>query len=211
MFSVRPYSEKDLAACGECFYEGFFTAPVDENDKSFLRDYTQIIIEKSNFTYVAETDERKVTGFICGKYSKNFSTSLAGRYETKKHYFLWCKMFLKFYLKRYKLSESFQKEFDGFFRQLQERDSSAFGKCDLELVALSSKKAYRKGLGTALLTEFLRRAEADGADLIRLFTNSLASWEFYEKRGFTKIAEYPFKDDSGNRSIVYEYRINREK
>ena len=31
-----------------------------------------------------------------------------------------------------------------FFLQLQERDKEIFGKCDLELVALSSKRNYRK-------------------------------------------------------------------
>lgn len=56
-----------------------------------------------------------------------------------------------------------EDQFDGFYRQLQERDNKIFGICDLELVALSSKAAYRKGLGTALITQFLSRAETDGA------------------------------------------------
>lgn len=80
-----------------------------------------------------------------------------------------------FYLKRYKMSETFQKQFDAFFRQLRERDKKTFGRCDLELVALSSKRDYRKGLGTALVTQFLSRAKADGAGNVRLFTNTLAS------------------------------------
>ncbi len=207
MFSIRPYAEKDASSCGECFYEGFFTGPVDENDRVLLQDYAQILIEKCNFTYVAETEDGQVVGFICGKYNKEFSASLANRYETKKHYYRWCKMFVKFYLKGYKMSEGFQRQFDGFYRQLRERDNKVFGKCDLELVALSSRAAYRRELGTALLTEFIGRAIADGAGSIRLFTNSLASWEFYEKRGFAKVADYPFRDGSGNRSMVYEYRI----
>ena len=116
-------------------------------------------------------------------------------------------MFLKYYLKLYKMSEPFQKQWDHFFSQLQERDSKTFGTCNLELVALSSKTAYRKGLGTALVTQFLSRARADGADTVRLLTNTLASWEFYEKRGFARVAETPFRDGSENRTIIYEYRI----
>ena len=116
-------------------------------------------------------------------------------------------MFLKYYLKRYKMSERFQKQWDHFSSQLQERDSKTFGACDLELVALASKAAYRKGLGTALVTQFLSRASADGADTVRLLTNTLASWEFYEKRGFARVAETPFRDGSENRTIIYEYRI----
>lgn len=110
-----------------------------------------------------------------------------------------------FYLKRYKMSETFQKQFDAFFRQLRERDKKTFGRCDLELVALSFKRDYRKGLGTALVTQFLSRAKADGAGNVRLFTNTLASWKFYEKRGFIKTAEIPFQDGPGDHSLIYEY------
>ena len=186
MFIIRPYREGDTSACADCFYEGFFSCPVDQYDRILLHDYAQVLIEKCNFTYVAETDNHQVVGFICGKYDKRFS-------------------FLKFYLKKYRMSAEFQKQFDLFFRQLKERDSKTFGKCDLELVALSSKKNFRKGLGTALVTQFLKRAEADGAECVRLFTNTLASWKFYEKSGFSKVSEKPFKDNSGNKSFVYEY------
>ncbi len=207
MFTVRPYREEDATACGECFYEGFFTCPIDENDKKFLRDYAQVLTEKCNFTYVAETKEHQIVGFISGIYYKDFSKALAAKYELKKHYGQWIAMFLKFYFKGYKLSEAFQKQFDDFFRQARERDKKTFGRCDLELVALSSKKDYRKGLGTTLLTRFLERGKKDGADSVRLFTNSLVSWEFYEKHGFKKVAEKPFKWAPKERSIIYEYRL----
>ena len=115
MFTVRPYKKEDAAACGNCFYEGFFSCPVDQNDKILLCDYAQILIEKCNFTYVAEAVDHQVVGFICGKYDKHFSKALGAQYETKKHYGRWCKMFLKFYLKRYKMSVPFQKQFDALF------------------------------------------------------------------------------------------------
>ena len=85
MFTIRPYTEKDAAACGECLYEGFFTAPVEDCDKILLRDYAQVLIEKCNFTYVAEADDGQVVGFICGKYDKAFDRTLANRYACKKH------------------------------------------------------------------------------------------------------------------------------
>ena len=53
VFTIRPYAERDAAACGECLYEGFFTAPIDHCDKLLLRDYAQVLIEKCNFTFVA--------------------------------------------------------------------------------------------------------------------------------------------------------------
>lgn len=56
VFTIRPYAERDAAACGECLYEGFFTAPIDHCDKLLLRDYAQVLIEKCNFTFVAEAE-----------------------------------------------------------------------------------------------------------------------------------------------------------
>ena len=74
MFTIRPYAEKDAAACGECMYEGFFTAPVEDCDKILLRDYAQVLIEKCNFTYVAETDEGQV---VCVVSAANLHRQLA--------------------------------------------------------------------------------------------------------------------------------------
>lgn len=211
MFIIRPYTEQDAAACGECLYEGFFSCPIGQNDRIFLRDYAQVLIEKCNFTYVAQTEDRQIVGFICGKYNKKCCPALAGRYDAPKHYGVWCRMFLKFYLKRYKMSAPFQTQFASFYRQLLERDNSAFDTCELELVALTSKAAHRQGLGTALVARFLKRAEADGAATVRLLTNTLASWEFYKKRGFTEVSRTPFKDGSSNSSIVYEYRVSEAR
>ena len=79
-------------------------------------------------------------------------------------------------------------------------------------MALTSRRDYRKGLGTALVSRFMDRAAADGARNVRLLTNTLASWEFYEKRGFTKILEKPFPDGSGQKTLIYEYSsVQKEK
>lgn len=51
MFTIRPYRPEDAMGCGECFYEGFFSCPIDANDRAFLRDYGQVLVEKCNFTY----------------------------------------------------------------------------------------------------------------------------------------------------------------
>ena len=64
VFTIRPYAERDAAACGECLYEGFFTAPIDHCDKLLLRDYAQVLIEKCNFTFVAEAEDGQVVGLL---------------------------------------------------------------------------------------------------------------------------------------------------
>ena len=52
----------------------------------------------------------------------------------------------------YCLSEIFQKQLDDFILQACEREEKFFDGCDLELAALTSRKDYRKGLGTALVS-----------------------------------------------------------
>ena len=126
---------------------GILLLPHRRERRAFLRDYGQVLVEKCNFTYVAITREQQVVGFISGKYSKGFSKALASRCDTARHYGAWVRMFLKFYLRGYKLSAAFQKQFEAFFQQARERDNRDFRDCDLELVALSSKRDFRKGLG----------------------------------------------------------------
>lgn len=123
----------------------------------------------------------------------------------------WCRMFLKFYLKGYCLSEAFQKQLDSFILQAREREEQFFDGCDLELVALTSRTDYRKGLGTVLVSRFMDRAGNDGAETVRLLTNTLASWKFYEKRGFTKILENHFRTVPDRKQLFMNTASDREK
>lgn len=100
MFMIRPYREEDAGGCGQCFYEGFFTCPIDENDRILLRDYAQVLIEKCSFTYVAETLDHQIAGFISGNYGKKFRPLKTDSDRCKKHYMAWCRMFLKFLSER---------------------------------------------------------------------------------------------------------------
>ena len=186
MFTIRPYREGDAEGCGQCFYEGFFTCPINENDRILLRDYAQVLIEKCSFAYVAETPDRQIVGFISGNYGKRFRPMKKDSDRYKRHYVTWCRMFLKFYLKGYCLSEIFQKQLDSFILQAREREEKFFDGCDLELVALTSRKDYRKGLGTALVSRFMDRAAADGARNVRLLTNTLASWNSMKREALRR-------------------------
>ncbi|MCP1101640.1 N-acetylglutamate synthase-like GNAT family acetyltransferase [Aequitasia blattaphilus] len=204
MYRIRSYKEKDLKDCTKCFYEGFFESKAEERDWLLLKDYTQVMLEKSNFNLVAEKDGM-VVGFVSGIYNKSFNKKLAKTYEQKQHYGAFIKLSLKFYLKRYNTSPDFKKEFELFFQKMMEREPSTFGYCDCELAALSSRKDYRKGLGTALVNGMVEKCTHEKVKNIRLFTNTDASYKFYDKYGLTKIYEKPYSfDERQGKSMIYE-------
>ena len=86
MFAIRFYRPEDAMGRGECFHEEFFSCPIDANDRTFLRDHGQVLVEKYNFAYVAVTQEQQAEGFTSGKYGKGFSEALTIRFDTTHHY-----------------------------------------------------------------------------------------------------------------------------
>lgn len=194
--------------CARCFFDGFFDCEADENDRAYLQDYAMVMIEKSNFTYVAEADGR-VVGFISGVYPKAFSPALAKKHDVPPRWGKIIKFTLRYYLKGYHLSRGFSAAYDFFYAQMLQRRHLPVGKCDCELAALSSRRDYRRGVGTALLSAFVERCRQDGATSTRLFTNTNASYTFYEKRGFACVGEHPYAiDGAEGKSLVYELRFD---
>lgn len=207
MFVIREYRHDDLADCMQCFYEGFFNCPVTENDRKFLMDYTQVLIEKSNFTLVAVADDSAV-GFICGMYQKRFDRILAKQHMCRMHFGVWCRFVFRYFLGLYRLSPSFKDAFELFFYKVRQCYRMPLGECDCELSSLASRKAYRKGVGTALVDGFVDQCHWTHAKEIRLFTNTAANYGFYDKYGFSLVKEAPFRlEEIEGKSFVYAYKI----
>ena len=206
MFFVRKFEEKDVRDCAMCFYESFFDCQLTENDKAFLRDYAQVLAEKCSFTYVAES-EGHVVGFIIGHYNKSFSKSLFKMHEVKPHYNVWLKCFFKFAFGGYKMSTPFKEQFNLFYKKVKENGKDTPLDCDCELMALCSRKDYRKGVGTALWEVFKDRCKKSGVKSVRVFTDSDATYTFYEKRGFKLVWEKPYSFAASGKSLVYEYKL----
>lgn len=206
MFLVRKFEERDVPDCAMCFYESFFDCPLTENDRAFLRDYAQVLAEKCSFTYVAES-EGQVVGFIIGHYKKDFDKSLAKTHDAKPHYKAWLRCFFKFAFGGYKMSVPFKAQFDVFYKKLKENGKDTPLTCDCELMALCSRKDFRKGLGTALWNAFRKRCEESGVKTVRVFTDTDATYTFYEKRGFRLVWEKPYSFGMPGKSLVYEYKL----
>ena len=191
MFVVRKYEERDVPACAQCFYESFFDCPLTEKDKIFLRDYAQVLAEKCSFTYVAES-EGQVVGFIIGHYKKDFDKSLAKTHDAKPHYKAWLGCFFKFAFGGYKMSAPFKAQFDLFYKKLKENGKDTPLACDCELMALCSRRDYRKGLGTALWEAFKERCIQSGVKTVRVFTDTDATYFLRKARFFAYMGKAVF-------------------
>ena len=143
MFLIRKFEEKDVPECAMCFYESFFNCLLTENDRAFLRDYAQVLAEKCSFTYVSES-EGQVVGFIIGHYKKDFNKALAKQHDVKPHYKAWLRCFFKFAFGGYKMSAPFKAQFDVFYKKLKENGKDTPLACDCELMALCSRRDFRK-------------------------------------------------------------------
>jgi GNAT superfamily N-acetyltransferase len=208
MYAIREFRQTDVDACAVCLYEGFFSCAIDDKDFEFLCDYAQVLIEKCHFTLVAECDGM-VVGFLCGLYQKGFNAAVVKQASCRPHYHVWVKMFLKYYLKLYALSSAFKNEFGLFFKKAQERPRKGLGgDLSCELVALTSRRDYRKGVGAALVNTMAEVCKSNKAQAIRVFTNTAASYTFYDKYGFKKIYEkdYEFGALKG-KSFIYEFGL----
>jgi GNAT superfamily N-acetyltransferase len=150
-----------------------------------------------------------VVGFLCGLYQKEFNAAVVKQASSKPHYRVWVKMFLKYYLKLYALSSVFKHEFSLFFKKTQERPRKGLGGgLSCELVALTSRKDYRKGVGAALVNTMAEVCKSNKAQTIRVFTNTAATYTFYDKYGFKKIYEKDYKFEAlTGKSFMYEFRL----
>ena len=107
----------------------------------------------------------------------------------------------------YKMSAPFKAQFDLFYKKLKENGKDTPLTCDCELMALCSRRDYRKGLGTALWEAFQERCIQSGVKTVRVFTDTDATYTFYEKRGFKLVWEKPYSFGTPGRSLVYEYKL----
>ena len=107
------------------------------------------------------------------------------------------------------MSAPFKAQFDVFYKKLKENGKDTPLACDCELMALCSRRDFRKGLGTALWKAFKERCIRSGVKTVRVFTDTDATYTFYEKRGFRLVWEKPYSFGMPGKSLVYEIKLNR--
>ena len=208
-FNIRNYTKNDLEECTDCYIGGFFENNV-KGDREFLRDCTDALVGMSNFTLVAETDG-KIVGLLGAAYKKSFDKKLVKTFsDTGRH-----KNFITITMKRrlglYRLSSEFRKEFERFFTEVMMRPPGITDDCDCELVVLTSRKDSRNGVGTALVNGMVARCKENGANRIRIATDTSFNYRFYDKFGTVVYEKEHIINGERGRTFVYEIVCDRIK
>ena len=165
-----------------------------------------MLAEKCSFTYVAES-EGQSSGLSSGTTKRVFDKSLAKTHDAKPHYKAWLRCFFKFAFGGYKMSAPFKAQFAVFYKKLKENGKDTPLACDCELMALCSRKDFRKGLGTALWEAFQERCtirisiRCACSPIRMLHTHSMKS------AVFRLYGEKPYSFGTPGKSLVYEYKL----
>lgn len=156
-----------------------------EVERVGMEGYMQYSLDSSNYSEVAHTDDMMI-GFLFGRID-NYRAAPApersslgeipsllrsileyDRSDTRLLMFLWSLALTEFKLKV----------------------NTPRSEASIEMFIVDSE--FRgKGVGTALLDRFLEAARESGARLVTVYTDeSMSNWQFYERRGFKRVATF---------------------
>lgn len=179
MFIIRKaIIKRDLDGICEAFIQGFFSQNNGKALKPLIKDILPGFTKISDCVLVAEC-ENEARAFLFGNY---------GRRKNILNLFLFalqvCLVFFKYVFNVYSLSISARQELQLFVKRAFRLFPLDTIKSDAEVLNLTSQTAYRKGIGTALMDEFVRYCKLRGCKTIKVATESIVNYRFYEKYGF---------------------------
>lgn len=205
MFLIREADfEKDLDGICESFVQGFFSKSNREEIKPLAKDILPGYAKMADCVLVAEY-EKAVRGVLFGSFGKKNKIS-GYLYFFSTFLYVSCKYFVG----AYELRPLARREIKLFVKRMCKLFYFDFvTSCKgAELMVLTSQTDYRKGIGTALVKEFVEKCRKNGCILIKVATESVVNFRFYEKHGFVLVREYDMKlKDQSNMAKIYKLEI----
>jgi ribosomal protein S18 acetylase RimI-like enzyme len=188
----------DLDDAYECYVSSFYHVQwpiIDEASPQFLKDIILLYHHIGSKTFVAEVEGR-VRGVLVGSFRSDLDT--AGRALVAA-----VKMLLHMIAGRYQLSALAKKHlfqlFRGFLLYIYLHPHNS----DAETLLLVSHKEYRGGIGRALMDAWIREVRSNGFQTATVGTDSVLSWDFYERYGYRRVREFDY--------TAYKYSLPTEK
>jgi len=187
----------DLDDAYECFVSSFYQIDwpiIDGAAPQLIKDIFLFLHHIGSKTFVAEADGR-ARGVLVGLLQPRLAT--AGRALAAS-----TRMLFRWIAGRYQLSALAKKHlfqlFLGALPYIYLDPSS-----EAETLLLMSHKEYRGGIGRALMDAWIAEVRSSGANNASVGTDSILSWDFYEKYGYRRVREFNY--------TAYKHSLPKEK
>ncbi len=186
-YQVREFDPKrDLEAAARCFNSGFHHIlwPImDEAEPRLVQDLVLAMAGAGDRTFVAvEGGEARGILVGCFMYRLNWPRKLwkVGDFG------------IRFAARRYEMStlayKCFLQVLYGYTPFLYKHSLTPS-----ETLLLTSQREYRGGVGRAMMDAWTKKTREAGYHHSTVCTDSELSWDFYERYGFSRVAEFPLK------------------
>lgn len=202
---IREYQPRDASAVKRMINEAFYIHKYARSPKlldSALELYLAECLAASSYAKVAEIQGHTV-GILMGRVAKH--RYLPGR-QLQRLSVLYnlAKIGLTGFRERATLLQYFA--FDGAYKRLRQHTTAPLTN-ELTLFAVDAS-TRGSGVGSALYQEYMEYLRAHGRSDFYLYTDSLCTFEFYERQGMTRAAAETIDlsfDDVSQQVGVYLY------
>ena len=214
-FEVRMFvPENDLRAACRCFADSFYPSLwplIYEADESFIEDILLALHNLGDVSLTAVADG-KARGLIIGFFTQKARKKLSKKLKNAAAFL---KITFKGLCGRYHMSS--------LARSLMLRWSLGYlpflfkhPVSESQIIFLGSQEAYRKGIGKVLVDAWIREMRRHGCSTTIVSTDSTLNYKFYERRGFTKVAEFPINSyrllmpEKQIKGMIYSFHVGKK-
>ena len=214
-FIVREFSpQQDLKAACRCFADSFYSSLwplIDEADESFIEDILLALHKLGDVSLSAEADG-ETRGLIIGFFTHKAHRKLL---KKLKNAYAFLKITIKGLCDCYRMSS--------LARSLMLRWSLGYlpflfkhPVSESQIIFLGSQEAYRQGIGKILVDAWINEMLRHGCSTTIVSTDSTLNYKFYERRGFTKVEEFPINSykllmpEKQVKGKIYSFQVSKE-
>ncbi len=208
MVTVRSYRDEDFGDLVRMFDEtwGWELKGSSEENLDLASMYIALALVAADTVYVCEVDG-SVQGVTCLQTSmKSALERLDNKdYDAKTYFFMAQTLENKLQqTESGRFALDFYERLDAVNEILIEKLSENGVAWDVELkLLLTSPSCRGKGVGKALVTKVFDELRSKAVKTCMLRTDTHCAWEYYEKTGWTRGAEYVWPDEDDLTALAY--------
>jgi ribosomal protein S18 acetylase RimI-like enzyme len=187
-YELRDFGMEDMPRAAELAAQAWaITASVvgHEHLPRLMQIYVELSLLGTTWKKALIDMNGTVAGFLFGGVHKEIG--LKAKLKALKYLFGLYRKIIRGEVGPIKNPHEFIRKFLGTQKILQQQSPKA----DAEIQLFVVDAAYRgQGLGRRLMDAFIKSLQEKGGKSVKLYSDPLSTWQFYESYGFTRCAEF---------------------